>query len=62
MNNDGLTNEARTGRLSDAQLKSFEENGFLAIDQLLDDEDLKAIEKEYGVLLGKVAKELFQSG
>ena len=62
MNNDGLSSKVHSGGLSEAQLKSFDENGFLAIDQLLNNEDLRPIEEEYQVLLGNVANELFKSG
>ena len=53
---------ASSNRLSDAQLGAFAENGFLAIDQLLDEDDLRPIEAEYAALLDRVATELHLAG
>ena len=49
-------------RLTHAQRASFERDGFLAIDRLLDDEDLVPIEEEYDALLDRLADELLAKG
>ncbi len=51
-----------TMRLRDEQRSSFETNGFLAIDHLLDDEDLQPLEEEYDRLLDRVARQLHLAG
>ncbi|MEP3304339.1 MAG: hypothetical protein ABJO05_20445, partial [Roseibium sp.] len=48
--------------LSDAQLESFDENGFLAIDRLVPEEDLVEIEQEYAQLLDDTAAHLYAAG
>lgn len=48
--------------LSASQLKSFEENGFLAIDRLVPEEDLVEIEQEYAQLLDDTAAYLYAAG
>ena len=48
--------------LTPAQRESFEENGFLAIEQLLDDDDLAPLEAEYEALLDRLAHSLKRSG
>ena len=47
-----------TGSLTSAQLSFFKENGFLAIEQLLDDENLRPIKEEYSELLNHHARAL----
>lgn len=53
---------ADTKALSDEQIASFEENGFLAIDTLVPPDDLQAIEQEYEELLDSLARDLFNQG
>lgn len=48
--------------LSAEQLTSFEENGFLAIESLIDPNDLQEIEDEYAALLGDLSGRLFSQG
>ncbi len=48
--------------LSAAQRASFEELGFLAVDELLDDADLAPLETEYTALLDRVAADLVAQG
>jgi len=48
--------------LSQDQISSFEQDGFLAIEQLIDPDDLTEIENEYGNLLGELATRLFAEG
>ncbi len=48
--------------LTKEQLDAFDQNGFLAIERVLDEEDLLPLEGEYRVLLDTVAKKLFQQG
>jgi len=48
--------------LSAEQLTSFEENGFLAIESLIDPNDLREIEDEYAALLGELSGRLFSEG
>ena len=48
--------------LSDAQRSSFEKNGFLAIDRLLDEGDLRPLEQEYARLLDDLARQLHAEG
>ncbi len=57
-----MIGEAATIRLSDSQLASFEENGFLAIDRLLDPEDIEPLEVKYDRLLDRVARQLHGAG
>ncbi len=57
-----MSPDTQSFHLSQAQLDSLEENGFLAIETLLDDDDLRPIEEEYDALLDKVAQELFKAG
>ncbi len=49
-------------RLTEAQRASFEENGFLAIDRLLDADDLVSLEREYDGLLDRLSHDLFSEG
>lgn len=48
--------------LSDEQLSSYEENGFLAIERLLDESDLRPLEDEYDRLLDRQARRLYSRG
>ena len=48
--------------LTEAQRYSFERDGFLAIDQLLDERDLAPIEREYEALLDQIVLELHGAG
>ncbi len=48
--------------LSSSQLRSFDENGFLAIESLLEEDDLTPIEREYAELLDQVADKLYSRG
>ncbi|MGI9483183.1 MAG: hypothetical protein ACR2OR_12600 [Hyphomicrobiales bacterium] len=48
--------------LTSAQLSSFEENGFLAIEQLLGEDDLLPLEEEYAALLDQLAHKLHRKG
>ena len=57
-----MSQEATETRLSTAQLTAFEEQGFLAIERLLDEEDLCPLEEEYARLLDEVAARLFDRG
>ena len=43
-----MTGETEAIRLNNAQLASFEENGFLAIERLLEPEDIEPIEADIG--------------
>lgn len=57
-----MTGSNSTGLLDATQIASFEDNGFLAIDRLLSDEDLAPIEAEYAALLDMVASRLHAEG
>lgn len=57
-----MTGGTSTTGLSDAQRAAFEEDGFLAIDTLLDDADLAPLEAEYEALLDRVARRLHADG
>ena len=57
-----MSAEPKAVRLDEAQCRSFAENGFLAIDRLLDDDDLVALEAEYAALLDDLAAALFRAG
>lgn len=48
--------------LTGDQLSAFDENGFVVIDGVLDDEDLAPLEREYDDLLDGVARKLFDEG
>lgn len=48
--------------LSQVQLAAFREDGFLAIEDLLDDSDLQPIEEEYASLLNSLALQLHSTG
>ena len=48
--------------LAPEQIRSFEENGFLAMDGLLVEADLAPLEEEYARLLDRVAADLFAGG
>jgi hypothetical protein len=48
--------------LASEQIRSFEENGFLAIDGLLGETDLASLEEEYAQLLNRVAADLHAGG
>ena len=50
------------GGLDPAQLETFERDGFLAIDRLLDEDDLAPLEAEYDALLDQVASDLRAAG
>ena len=55
------SNETKIG-LSDEQRSSFETNGYLVIDRLLDDDDLRPLELEYEQLLNQVTRQLYDTG
>jgi len=57
-----MNDAGTTVRLSAAQLASFEEHGFLRLDRLLDEDDLRPLEDEYARLLGDVAGRLHREG
>lgn len=48
--------------LTEQQLNSFNKNGFLVIDHVLDDEDLVPLEQEYNELLDTLATGLYREG
>ena len=48
--------------LSDDQLDSFQRNGYLVIEPVLDDSDLEPLEREYAALLDELANRLYQQG
>ena len=48
--------------LSAAQCASFHENGYLAVESLLDEEDLAPLEREYEALADHLAEELLAAG
>jgi len=48
--------------LTDEQLDSFQKNGYLVIDRVLDDEDLLPLEQEYARLLDELAQDLYARG
>ncbi len=48
--------------LSGDQLDSFQRNGYLVIEQVLDDSDLEPLEREYAALLDDYANRLYQQG
>jgi len=48
--------------LSDDQLDSFQRNGYLVIEHVLDDRDLAPLEREYAALLDELANRLYQQG
>jgi len=50
------------GMLSKDQLESFERDGFLVVEQVLDDADLQPLEREYAELLDEIANRLHQRG
>ena len=54
--------ETDASTVSAAQRAAFEEQGFLAVDELLDDADLAPLEAEYAALLDRVAAQLVASG
>ena len=53
-----MTSATRSA-LSAEQLKSFEDDGFLAIENLINPEDLRPVEDEYAALLDDLAEDLF---
>ncbi|MCP4997715.1 MAG: phytanoyl-CoA dioxygenase family protein [Hyphomicrobiales bacterium] len=57
-----MTGGKSINRLNATQRASFEENGFLAIEELLDDADLAPLEAEYEALLGRIAADLYAQG
>jgi len=57
-----MTRSQSNRSLDAAELASFENNGFLAIETLLDDEELRPIEVEYAGLLDRLAAGLHQVG
>ena len=48
--------------LSDDQLDSFQRNGYLVVEHVLDDSDLAPLEQEYAGLLDELANRLYQQG
>ena len=48
--------------LSDDQLDSFQRNGYLVVEHVLDDSDLAPLEREYSGLLDVLANRLYQQG
>jgi phytanoyl-CoA hydroxylase len=48
--------------LSSDQLDSFQRDGYLVIEQVLDDSDLEPLEREYAALLDDMAKRLYEQG
>ena len=48
--------------LTGEQLALFNTNGYLVIDQVLDDSDLEPLEREYEALLEQQAQRLFRDG
>lgn len=48
--------------LSDDQLDSFQRNGYLVVEHVLDDSDLAPLEREYAGLLDELANRLYQQG
>jgi len=48
--------------LSDDQLDSFQRNGYLVVEHVLDDGDLAPLEREYAALLDDLANRLYQQG
>lgn len=48
--------------LTERQLNSFYKNGYLVVEQVLEDEDLLPLEREYAVLLDQLAFELHRDG
>ena len=48
--------------LTSEQIRSFEENGFLAVDGLLGEADLASLEQEYAQLLDRMAADLHSCG
>jgi hypothetical protein len=48
--------------LSVEQIRSFKEYGYLAIDSLLDEADLKPLHVEYALLLDRLTADLYARG
>lgn len=48
--------------LTDEQLSSFNQNGYLVVEHVLDDKDLIPLEREYDELLEDLAEKLFAEG
>lgn len=48
--------------LSEEQLQSFRQNGYLVIEHVLEDSDLEPLEREYEALLDDIATRLYQQG
>jgi ectoine hydroxylase-related dioxygenase (phytanoyl-CoA dioxygenase family) len=48
--------------LTKAQLDSFQKNGYLVVERVLDDEDLQPLEQEYARLLDELARDLYARG
>ena len=48
--------------LTEQQLSSFYKNGYLVVEQVLDNEDLLPLEREYAELLDQLAKQLYLDG
>ncbi len=48
--------------LNDDQLDSFQRNGYLVVEHVLDDSDLQPLEREYVALLDELANRLYQQG
>ena len=48
--------------LSSDQLDLFQRNGYLVVEQVLDDSDLVPLEREYAALLDDMAKRLYEQG
>jgi ectoine hydroxylase-related dioxygenase (phytanoyl-CoA dioxygenase family) len=48
--------------LNDAQLAAFARDGYLVVEQVLDDSDLEPLQREYAALLDAMAGQLYQQG
>lgn len=48
--------------LTDEQLNSFHKNGYLVVEQVLDDDDLLPLQKEYAELLDELSRQLYHDG
>lgn len=57
-----MTSESTPKHLTDEQIQSFRQNGFLVVDELLEDQDIQPIEREYADLLDRLADELVENG
>lgn len=57
-----MTDAPHGNALTPEQIASFEKNGFLAIERLIDPQDLHEIEQEYAHLMEELANRLFAQG